>query len=220
MDFGTTDDGCAYFIMEHLDGIDLADVLSHERRLDANRSCEITIQICRALAAAHAAGVIHRDLKPENIFLVARDGQADFVKVLDFGVARSAGRTNRLTNPGIAMGTPEYMAPEQAAGGVTDHRSDIYSVGALLYEMVTGQPPQKRDGDPIGPRALRLQLSEDLDRIVVRALAHDPAQRYQSMAQLEYDLVKTLWGRTRAVADLLGLHQKDPQVEPSPARHR
>jgi serine/threonine protein kinase len=215
MDFGTTDDGCAYFIMEHLDGIDLADVLSHERRLDANRSCEITIQICRALAAAHAAGVIHRDLKPENIFLVARDGQADFVKVLDFGVARSAGRTNRLTNPGIAMGTPEYMAPEQAAGGVTDHRSDIYSVGALLYEMVTGQPPQKRDGEPIGPRALRLQLSEDLDRIVVRALAQDPAQRYQSMAQLEYDLVKTLWGRTRAVADLLGLHQKDPQVEPS-----
>jgi serine/threonine protein kinase len=136
--------------------------------------------------------------------------------VLDFGVARSAGRTTRLTNPGIAMGTPEYMAPEQAAGGVTDHRSDIYSVGALLYEMVTGQPPQKREGEPIGPRALRLQLSEDLDRIVVRALAPDPAQRYQSMAQLEYDLVKTLWGRTRAVADLLGLHQKEAQVEPSP----
>ena len=131
MDFGTTDDGCAYFIMEHLDGIDLADVLSHERRLDPDRSCEITIQVCRALAAAHAAGVIHRDLKPENIFLVARDGKADFVKVLDFGVARSAGRTNRLTNPGIAMGTPEYMAPEQAAGGIVDHRGDIYSVGAL-----------------------------------------------------------------------------------------
>ena len=94
--------------------------------------------------------MIHRDLKPENIFLVARDGQADFVKVLDFGVARSAGRTSRLTNPGIAMGTPEYMAPEQAAGGVVDHRSDIYSVGALLYEMVTGQPPQKREGEMIG----------------------------------------------------------------------
>ncbi|HXU06515.1 MAG TPA: protein kinase [Polyangia bacterium] len=216
MDFGTTDDGCAYFIMEHLDGIDLADVLSHERRLDPNRACQITIQICRALAAAHAAGVIHRDLKPENIFLVARDGKADFVKVLDFGVARSAGRSTRLTNPGIAMGTPEYMAPEQAAGGVVDHRGDIYSVGALLYEMVTGQPPQKRDGEVVGPRSLRLQLSEDLDRIVVRALAQDPAQRYQSMAQLEYDLVKSLWGRTRAVADLLGLHQAEPRVESSP----
>jgi serine/threonine protein kinase/tetratricopeptide (TPR) repeat protein len=216
MDFGTTDDGCAYFIMEHLDGIDLADVLSHERRLDPNRSCQITIQICRALTAAHAAGVIHRDLKPENIFLVARDGKADFVKVLDFGVARSAGRTTRLTNPGIAMGTPEYMSPEQAAGGIVDHRGDIYSVGALLYEMVTGQPPQKRDGEIVGPRSLRLQLSEDLDRIIVRALAQDPAQRYQSMAQLEYDLVKSLFGRTRAVADLLGLHQAEARVESSP----
>jgi serine/threonine protein kinase len=219
MDSGTTDDGCAYFIMEYLEGIDLADVLSHERRLDPTRSCQIAIQICRALAAAHAAGVIHRDLKPENIFLVARDGQADFVKVLDFGVARSAGRTTRLTNPGIAMGTPEYMAPEQAAGGVVDHRGDIYSVGALLYEMVTGQPPQKRQGEMteiVGPRSLRLQLSEDLDRIITRALAQDPAQRYQSMAQLEYDLVKSLFGRTRAVADLLGLHQAEPRVEPSP----
>src|SRR5262245_26961286 len=216
MDFGSTDEGCAYFIMEHLDGIDLADVLTHERRLDPNRSCQITIQICRALSAAHAAGVIHRDLKPENIFLVARDGKADFVKVLDFGVARSAGRSARLTNPGIAMGTPEYMAPEQAAGGIVDHRGDIYSVGALLYEMMTGQPPQKRDGDMVGPRSLRLQLSEDLDRIVVRALAQDPANRYQSMAQMEYDLVKTLWGRTRAVADLLGLHQPEQRGETSP----
>jgi serine/threonine protein kinase len=216
MDSGTTDDGCAYFIMEYLEGIDLADVLSHERRLEPTRSCQIAIQICRALAAAHAAGVIHRDLKPENIFLLARDGKADFVKVLDFGVARSAGRTTRLTNPGIAMGTPEYMAPEQAAGGIVDHRGDIYSVGALLYEMVTGQPPQKRDGEIVGPRSLRLQLSEDLDRIITQALAQDPAQRYQSMAQLEYDLVKSLFGRTRAVADLLGLHQAEPHVEPSP----
>jgi len=216
MDSGTTDDGCAYFIMEYLEGIDLADVLTHERRLDPNRSCEITIQICRALAAAHAAGVIHRDLKPENIFLLARDGKADFVKVLDFGVARSAGRSNRLTNPGIAMGTPEYMAPEQAAGGVVDTRGDIYSVGALLYEMVTGQPPQRRDGEIVGPRSLRLQLSEDLDRIVVRALAQNPDQRYQTMSQLEYDLVKSLWGRTRAVADLLGLHQPEQRAEPSP----
>ncbi len=125
-DFGETEDGCAYFVMEHLDGIDLADVLSHERRLAPERACQIAIQICRALAAAHAAGVIHRDLKPENIFLVARDGQADFVKVLDFGIARSMGRARRLTNPGVAMGTPEYMAPEQAEGGAVDQRSDIY----------------------------------------------------------------------------------------------
>ena len=175
-DFGETEDGCVYFVMEHLDGIDLADVLSHERRLAPERACKIATQICRALAAAHAAGVIHRDLKPENIFLVARDGQADFVKVLDFGIARSMGRARRLTNPGVAMGTPEYMAPEQAEGGAVDQRSDIYSVGALIYEMVSGSPPQmSRDKELIPPRGIKADVPEELDRIVVRALEADPA---------------------------------------------
>ncbi|HVR61846.1 MAG TPA: serine/threonine-protein kinase, partial [Polyangia bacterium] len=146
-DFGTTEEGCAYFAMEHLDGIDLADVLSLERRIEPERAVQIAIQICRALHAAHAAGVIHRDLKPENIFLVAREGQADFVKVLDFGIARSVTRgSRRLTTPGMAMGTPEYMAPEQATGGPADRRSDIFSVGALLYEMLLGTPPQLGTG--------------------------------------------------------------------------
>jgi serine/threonine protein kinase len=207
-DFGSTEDGCAFFVMEHLDGIDLADVLSHERRLAPERACQIAIQICSALAAAHAAGVIHRDLKPENIFLVARDGQADFVKVLDFGIARSMGRARRLTNPGVAMGTPEYMAPEQAEGGAVDQRSDIYSVGALIYEMTSGSPPQlSRDKELIPPRGIKADVPEELDRIAVRALDPDPARRYQSMAQLEYDLVKSLFGRPRAVAALLGLQE-------------
>jgi serine/threonine protein kinase/tetratricopeptide (TPR) repeat protein len=214
-DFGSTEDGCAYFVMEHLDGIDLADVLSHERRLDSTRACDIAIQICRALAAAHTAGVIHRDLKPENIFLVARDGQADFVKVLDFGIARSMGRARRLTNPGVAMGTPEYMAPEQAEGGAVDHRSDIYSVGALIYEMASGSPPQlNRDKDVIPPRGVKADIPEELDRIVMRALERDPARRYQSMAQLEYDLVKSIYGRPRAVAELLGLREHEPRKTP------
>ena len=214
-DFGETEDGCAYFVMEHLDGIDLADVLSHERRLAPERACKIATQICRALAAAHAAGVIHRDLKPENIFLVARDGQADFVKVLDFGIARSMGRARRLTNPGVAMGTPEYMAPEQAEGGAVDQRSDIYSVGALIYEMVSGSPPQMtRDKELIPPRGIKADVPEELDRIVVRALEADPAMRYQSMAQFEYDLVKSLFGRSRAVSEMLGLHDQERGVVP------
>ena len=214
-DFGETEDGCAYFVMEHLDGIDLADVLSHERRLAPERACKIATQICRALAAAHAAGVIHRDLKPENIFLVARDGQADFVKVLDFGIARSMGRARRLTNPGVAMGTPEYMAPEQAEGGAVDQRSDIYSVGALIYEMVSGSPPQmSRDKELIPPRGIKADVPEELDRIVVRALEADPAMRYQSMAQFEYDLVKSLFGRSRAVSEMLGLHDQERGVVP------
>ncbi len=214
-DFGETEDGCAYFVMEHLDGIDLADVLSHERRLAPERACKIATQICRALAAAHAAGVIHRDLKPENIFLVARDGQADFVKVLDFGIARSMGRARRLTNPGVAMGTPEYMAPEQAEGGAVDQRSDIYSVGALIYEMTSGSPPQlSRDKELIPPRGIKADIPEELDRIVVRALEADPAHRYQSMAQFEYDLVKSLFGRSRAVSEMLGLHDQERGVVP------
>ncbi len=214
-DFGETEDGCAYFVMEHLDGIDLADVLSHERRLAPERACKIATQICRALAAAHAAGVIHRDLKPENIFLVARDGQADFVKVLDFGIARSMGRARRLTNPGVAMGTPEYMAPEQAEGGAVDQRSDIYSVGALIYEMTSGSPPQmSRDKELIPPRGIKADVPEELDRIVVRALDPDPALRYQSMAQFEYDLVKSLFGRSRAVSEMLGLHDQERGVVP------
>jgi serine/threonine protein kinase/tetratricopeptide (TPR) repeat protein len=216
-DYGTTEEGCAYFVMEHLDGIDLADVLSHERRLDLMRACQITMQICRALTAAHNAGVIHRDLKPENIFLVARDGKADFVKVLDFGIARSMGRPRRLTNPGVAMGTPEYMAPEQATGGAIDQRSDIYSVGALLYEMVVGTPPQQRGGVVPGPKQLRQELPDELDRIVLRALAPDPDQRYQTMRQLEYDLVKALWGRPRAVAELLGLRVMRRRGERAPS---
>jgi serine/threonine protein kinase/tetratricopeptide (TPR) repeat protein len=214
-DFGETEDGCAYFVMEHLDGIDLADVLSHERRLSPERACKIATQICRALAAAHAAGVIHRDLKPENIFLVARDGQADFVKVLDFGIARSMGRARRLTNPGVAMGTPEYMAPEQAEGGAVDQRSDIYSVGALIYEMVSGSPPQmSRDKELIPPRGIKADVPDELDRIAVRALEQDPALRYQSMAQFEYDLVKSLFGRSRAVSEMLGLHDQERGVVP------
>jgi serine/threonine protein kinase len=224
-DFGTTDDGCAFFVMEHLDGIDLADVLSHERRLEPARASQIAIQICRALEAAHAAGVIHRDLKPENIFLVAREGRADFVKVLDFGIARSLEHeSSRLTNPGIAMGTPEYMSPEQAMGGQADRRSDIYSVGALLYEMLTGQPPHgegeeaarvHKQEPPRSPRGLRPDLSQDLERVVMRALERDPSLRQQTMGQLAYDLTKTAWGRPRAVAELLGLRAAGARADDS-----
>src|SRR4051794_14018241 len=230
-DFGETEDGCAYFVMEHLDGIDLADVLSHERRLAPERACKIATQICRALAAAHAAGVIHRDLKPENIFLVARDGQADFVKVLDFGIARSLGRrSRRLTNPGMAMGTPEYMAPEQAmasegpdAGGV-DRRSDIYSVGALLYEMISGAPPHagvtyqdilanRARARPEPLRATLPDIPEELDQAILRALEPDPEQRFQTMAQLQYELTKIVWGRPRAVAELLNMREPNARLE-------
>ena len=188
-DSGTTPDGDVYFVMERLDGLDLGEVLRHERRVAPDRVVAIGTQMCRALSAAHAAGIIHRDLKPENIFLVSREGVPDFVKVLDFGIAKQdMGNQNsprRLTTPGIAMGTPEYMAPEQAAGKAIDGRVDIYSVGAILYEMLTGDPPhhganvmeilaKKATEAPTPPRELNPDVPEALEEVVMRCLERDP----------------------------------------------
>ncbi|HEX4459640.1 MAG TPA: serine/threonine-protein kinase, partial [Polyangia bacterium] len=219
-DSGTTPDGDVYFVMERLDGLDLGEVLRHERRVAPDRTVAIGTQICRALSAAHAAGIIHRDLKPENVFLVSREGVPDFVKVLDFGIAKQdMGNQNsprRLTTPGIAMGTPEYMAPEQAAGKAIDGRVDIYAVGAILYEMITGEPPhhganamevlaKKATEAPTPPHQLNSEVPESLEEVVMRCLERDPDKRPQTMGALEYELTKSMKGRGSAVAAVLGI---------------
>ncbi|HZS40157.1 MAG TPA: protein kinase [Polyangia bacterium] len=201
-DSGTTVDGAVYFVMEYLDGSDLAELIGKTGPLTVQRTIAIAREICQALAAAHKAGIVHRDMKPENVFLVTRDGRQDFVKVLDFGIAKtmeSSDKVGRLTNPGMAMGTPEYMAPEQAAHGVADERVDIYAVGAILYEMLTGRPPhegsnileiltRKATEKPKEPSALRPDVPPELERLVLRALAMDPALRPQSMDALAQEL--------------------------------
>jgi serine/threonine protein kinase len=220
-DSGTTDDGSIYFVMEHLTGVDLAQVLDGEGKLAVDRAIRIATQIAEAVSAAHEVGIIHRDLKPENIFLVTREGDPDFVKVLDFGIAKTSeidetSRQQRLTHPGMAMGTPEYMAPEQAAGKPADHRVDIYAVGALLYEMVVGQPPHSGDNvmavlsrkatEPVvPPRQLRSEVPEPLDTLILWALRYDPDARPQTMSQLVYELNKLTRGRAGAVASVLGI---------------
>jgi serine/threonine protein kinase len=226
-DFGTTEEGCAYFVMEYLEGMDLADVLVREGKVDAARTVRIAMQICQALEAAHVAGVIHRDLKPENIFLVTRNGQADFVKVLDFGIARDLSRESRqLTNPGMTMGTPEYMAPEQSMGRPADRRTDVYAVGALLYEMISGIAPFKADSHREmleakrrPPESLRKQGSQippALDGIILRALGPDPERRPQTMAELEQELARIVWDAEQAVAEVLGGQQpQGSREEPS-----
>jgi serine/threonine protein kinase len=237
-DSGTNDNGDVYFVMERLDGVDLGDVLRHERRIACDRSVHIGTQICRALSAAHAAGIIHRDLKPENVFLVPRDGNADFVKVLDFGIAKQdMGNQNlprRLTTPGIAMGTPEYMAPEQAAGKPIDGRVDIYALGAILYEMLTGDPPhsganamevlaKKAIEDPVPPRLVNPDVPEALEAVVMACLDRDPDARPQTMGALEYELNKSLKGRGPAVAAVLGISPRgeEPSSWPEdPAKPR
>jgi serine/threonine protein kinase len=206
-DSGTTPDGAFFFVMEYLEGIELGELIFKEGKLPLLRALHIGSQICRALQAAHQANVIHRDLKPENVLILSRDGQKDFVKVLDFGIAKSGtdgededgkgkdGKARRLTHPGMTMGTPEYMAPEQAAGRPADPRSDIYAAGGLIYEMLAGKPPyegknfmeilhKKANTLPPSLSTVRDDISPELDALVLRTLAKDPAERPQSMEEL------------------------------------
>ena len=232
-DSGETAEGAIYFAMEHLVGQDLADLLDHSHILPVERTITIGIQICQALAAAHEAGIVHRDLKPENIFLVAKEGQIDFVKILDFGIAQSshldATRKERLTLPGTAMGTPEYMAPEQAAGKACDHRADIYAVGALLYEMLSGSPPHqgenmleilsKKANEPVRPLGeVCPHLPDPLQQAVMWALAEDPEMRPQASSHLAYELTKLRSGRAGAIASMLGFADLAPLAQTAEQR--
>ena len=202
-DFGTTPTGSSYFVMEYLEGEDLANVLAREVVLPMGRTVRILQQCCRALGAAHEKGIVHRDIKPENIFLVNRADEHDFVKIVDFGIAKMSdieteGEPGRkLTKTGMIFGTPEYMSPEQAAGKELDHRVDIYAIGAILFECLTGrvpfvgdsfmgiltqhmfeEPPPLREVNP------KVEVSAELEMVVYKALAKDPADRYQTMAEL------------------------------------
>ncbi len=219
-DSGTTGDGSVYFVMEFLEGVELGSIIEREGAIDVARGLKIAGQICRALAAAHAQGIVHRDLKPENVFLITRGGEADVVKVLDFGIAKTteaeAARERRLTSPGMAMGTPEYMSPEQAAGRPADARCDVYALGAIMYEMVTGIPPYSGDNfmeiltkkatqDPPPPVQVRKDLPLPVSDLVMAAMARNPEDRPQTMETLEYELNKCLAGRGVAVAQILGM---------------
>ena len=214
-DSGTTDDGAFFFVMEYLEGRELGEIIFEEKGLDLRRAITITTQICRALSAAHKAGVIHRDLKPENVLLVERDGQPDFVKVLDFGIAKNLtepesedakadDKRRKLTNPGVAMGTPEYMAPEQAAGKPADVRSDVYAVGGILYEMLSGHAAyegsnfmeilHKKATEPPPPLGgMRTDIPPEIEDLVRRTMAKDPATRPQSMEDMERELNEIAW---------------------------
>jgi serine/threonine protein kinase len=207
-DFGETPSGQSYIVMEMLTGEDLADMLARERMLSPSRAVRIVYQVARALHATHKKNIVHRDLKPENIYLIERDGAVDIVKVVDFGVAKMSdletpvGR--RLTRTGMIFGTPEYMSPEQALGKAFDHRVDIYALGAIFFELITGRVPFEgenfmeilaKHGSSRVPTLLeanpQTQVSEQLERVVMRALCKDPAQRYQSMGELASELRAT-----------------------------
>ncbi|MBA3540268.1 MAG: serine/threonine protein kinase [Deltaproteobacteria bacterium] len=202
-DFGVTPDGMTYTVMEFIAGATLGQTIRASAPFPAQRAVRIAAQIARALGAAHDKGIVHRDLKPENVFLLDRDGRIDFVKIVDFGIAKVAPVEGqqagpRLTRAGSVFGTPEYMAPEQAAGrGDTDGRADIYALGVILYEMLCARVPHKGDTmvrtlamqmlDPVEPPSKvrpDANIPAELEAVVLLALAKKREHRYQTMGAL------------------------------------
>jgi serine/threonine protein kinase len=198
-------DGTPYLVGEFLEGEELADYVEKRGKLEPFLAANVARQVCAALGAAHANGIVHRDMKPENIFvlkssidtLATGESKNLSVKVLDFGISKSGGKERtHLTKTGVIMGTPSYMSPEQARGKQVDHRADVYSVGACLYYMITAVRPFDSDDptstismvltqDPQRPREIDERIPEGLELIVQRAMAKDPRERYQTMAELE-----------------------------------
>ncbi len=197
-DFGQTPDGDHFYIMEYLEGTTLASQLAKHTALDVMRSLHIGAQIASALSDAHAAGIIHRDLKPDNIMLIKRLGDPDFVKVLDFGLAKvfAAGASAIKTAAGVLLGTPQYMSPEACESKVAvDHRTDIYALGVLLFQMMTGVLPF--DGESMGevlvkqvtalppaPRGLNPNIPPSVEQVLLRCLAKPLGARFQTMYEL------------------------------------
>jgi serine/threonine protein kinase len=218
-DFDQADDGSLYIVMEYIDGHNLSDVIRNEP-MDLATALQLAIQIAGGLSAAHRAGVIHRDIKPENIMVV---GGGKEVKLMDFGIARlrEPSTTTRLTQTGMIMGTPAYMAPEQIEGGELSERTDIYAFGIVLYEMLTGRVPFKATTPgailvkhlheaPIPLSKVRKEIPSSVERIVIQALQKSPEKRQKSMDEVVDALKKAQ--RDAEQLGIGGIHSFVPQM--------
>ena len=200
-----------FIVMELIEGRSLRSVLHEAGKIAPVRALEYTSRVLEALACSHAAGIVHRDIKPANVMLT----NTGAVKVADFGIARPVSdTTGTVTLAGTVVGTPQYLSPEQARGEAVDARSDIYSVGCMLYELLVGEPPFTGDSPvsivvqhvsdaPAPPSATNGDVSTDTDSIVLKALAKDPADRYQSASEMKADIERVFSGQQPEATALL-----------------
>lgn len=222
-DYGVAEDGTWYYAMELLRGKTLSQIVPSSG-LSAIRAVHLVRQACRALGEAHSRGIVHRDIKPDNVFVTEVAGERDFVKVLDFGIAKILmDATQNLTHEGTILGTPTYMSPEQALGVDVDPRSDIYSLGSVLYFALTGGPPfADKDlssliiahaSTPPIPPSMRTDrpIPKALEDVVLRCLEKEPEERFQSAAELDEALA--------ASVEALGWEEDDMRDESSDALH-
>jgi CheY-like chemotaxis protein len=239
LEFQMPSDEPAFIVMERLEGSSLGDALRQERRFAVEEVVWIAVQVLAGLEAAHDANVVHRDLKPDNVFLTSTTDAADIVKLLDFGVAKLTGTPwdERLTQTGMVMGTPAYMAPEQARGESADARSDLYAVGCLIFEALTGRPPfvannynavmfQINQSAPTPLLELRPELDPRFAAVVSKALSKDVGSRFQNAREFSEALLP--WAppapasgkRAAAVLDTVGAVLRPPAAARPRANRR
>ncbi|WP_437275570.1 serine/threonine-protein kinase [Sorangium sp. So ce375] len=216
-DYGQSDDDIYYIAMEYIEGKTLHRVLREEGPFSEARAAHIARQICRSLREAHGLGVVHRDLKPGNVLLVDHEDEHDHVKVLDFGLVKDTQSGEDLTQQGLFMGSPKYMAPEQITGDEVSARTDIYALGVMMYEMLSGQVPFDKGAGvgtlmshvheqipPMQAHNPQLSISQTMEGIVYRCLEKDPALRFSSMNELVTALKFTAGGiSTRDTGEML-----------------
>ena len=220
-----------YIVMEYVDGVTLRDIVHTEGPMPSQRAIEVIADACQALNFSHQHGIIHRDVKPANI-MISKTGA---VKVMDFGIARALADANSVTQTAAVIGTAQYLSPEQARGEKVDARSDVYSLGCVLYEILTGEPPFVGDSpvavayqhvreDPVPPSQRHNDISPELDAVVLKALAKNPDNRYQTAAEMRADLVRVHSGeapdapKVLTDAERTSLHVGPPSHRTGPNR--
>jgi serine/threonine-protein kinase len=207
-DFNHTEEGKPYMVLEFLEGEDLGARIARVGRLSVEQTVSVVEQACSAMAAAHAKDIVHRDLKPANIFLCKRQDRDDFVKILDFGISKVLTSSTAATRTGLLIGTPNYMAPEQAEGRQADigPRTDIFSLGVILYECLTGKVAfdsqtvpgifyQVCHAQPMPIRSYASEVPEGVTRVVERAMAKLPKERYPDVVSLRHELLACIGAR-------------------------